>query len=189
MGTQSRYEMKVLLAVSALLGLAVATALAKYLTSEESMARQVEILLADVCPSTENPDDCVARLPDFWMQVGAVLWPGYYDPTADWMCATDDICGAPEFKKRLSLRDFTCEQCIGGIQDSIDQMLSEDFIAGIVEALSGDIFCDQSENAEECANVIAALIPVALPALAKAGAADTTTGPMICNSVMEGVCA
>ena len=107
--------MKVLLAVSALLGLAVATtpcedctaivtALAKYLTSEESMARQVEILLADVCPSTENPDDCVARLPDFWMQVGAVLWPGYYDPTAEWMCATDDICGAPEFKKRLSLK-------------------------------------------------------------------------------------
>merc|ERR1719412_2181622 len=68
------------------------------------MARQVEILLADVCPSTENPDDCVARLPDFWMQVGAVLWPGYYDPTAEWMCATDDICVRPSSRRGLVLR-------------------------------------------------------------------------------------
>ena len=109
------HKMKFLLSLSALLGLAAAssscedcthlvTTMATYLTSEESMARQVEVLLASVCPGTEDPDNCVAKLPEFWMAVGAVLWPGYYDPFAVWMCAKPDVCGAPEFKKRLSLK-------------------------------------------------------------------------------------
>merc|ERR1712224_202774 len=89
----------------------------------------------------------------------------------------------------LAVATTPCEDCTAIVTALAKYLTSEEFIAGIVEALSGDGFCGQSENPEECANVIAALIPVALPALANAGAADTTTGPMICNSVMEGVCA
>eukprot|EP00091_Calanus_sinicus_P019090 TRINITY_DN4631_c0_g1_i1.p1 TRINITY_DN4631_c0_g1~~TRINITY_DN4631_c0_g1_i1.p1 ORF type:complete len:105 (-),score=29.62 TRINITY_DN4631_c0_g1_i1:367-681(-) len=45
---------------------AVVNSMAAYLTTEESIAKQVDILLADVCPMDENPEDCIAELPDFW---------------------------------------------------------------------------------------------------------------------------
>ena len=64
----------------------VVSTIAGALTSEESVATQVEVLLAELCPTTEDPEGCVAGLPDFWAQIAAVLWPGYFNPTADWMC-------------------------------------------------------------------------------------------------------
>merc|ERR1719443_2795142 len=57
---------------------AVVNSMSAYLTSEESMQKQVDILLADVCPQVENSEECVEGLPDFWMQVAMVMWPGYY---------------------------------------------------------------------------------------------------------------
>ena len=91
--------MKLLVTILSLIGLAAATqeatceectavvtTLAKGLTSQDSVEEQVRILLADVCPQTEHPDDCLEKLPDFWGRLAAVMWPGYYDPPADWMC-------------------------------------------------------------------------------------------------------
>ena len=86
-------------------------------------------------------------------------------------------------------RDLTCEECLQGIQASVDQMLSEEFMAGIVEALSGESFCGTMEDPALCAKAIAQLIPAALPVLAEAGAADTTTGPRLCNNALGHVCA
>ena len=65
---------------------------------------QIELLLAEVCPGTEDPDNCVARLPEFWMAIGAMLWPGYYEPTAEWMCGNEETCPSSPAKLRLSLR-------------------------------------------------------------------------------------
>ena len=66
---------------------ALVNSMSAYLTSEESMQKQVDILLADVCPQVENSEECVEALPDFWMQVAMVMWPGYYNADAEWMCA------------------------------------------------------------------------------------------------------
>ena len=60
--------------------------MARYLTSDESVANQVEILLAEVCPQVDEADACVEGLPGFWKSIAAVLWPGYYDSSAEWMC-------------------------------------------------------------------------------------------------------
>ena len=188
--------MKVLLCLPALMAMAAATtpcedctnivnAVRDFLTSEPSMQRQVEVLLAEVCPGADNPDECVAGLPGFWAQIGAIMWPGYYEASAEWMCGTEEFCGAPS---RLP-RDFTCEDCLGGIKASVEQLLEPETVAAIVDALSGDILCGMAEDPAGCATAVAGLIPAALPALAKAGEADTVTGPMICNSAMEGVCA
>merc|ERR1711862_814739 len=62
------------------------------------------------------------------MGVAMVLWPGYYDPMGEWMCATEDICGAPGPKAKLAM---TCDECLGGIQASVEQMLSEEFMMGL----------------------------------------------------------
>ena len=56
----------------------------------ESMEQQVGILLSDICPQFENPEECQDNLPGFWSRVAGELWPGYFDPTADWMCG--DSC-------------------------------------------------------------------------------------------------
>ena len=100
--------MKFLIALSALMALASATSeatcedcqavvrtISNYLTGVESIDNQVEILLAEVCPRTEDPENCVEKLPAFWGLVAPVLWAGYYNADAEWMCANEDACGAP----------------------------------------------------------------------------------------------
>ena len=65
---------------------AVINSAAAYLTTEDSVNRQVEILVTGVCPQLDDADTCVANLPEFWGQIASVLWPGYFDPTAVHMC-------------------------------------------------------------------------------------------------------
>ena len=52
--------------------------------------------------------------------------------------------------------------------------------------LSGEGFCGQGENPEECANVISVLIPAALPILA--GNLDEARMEDICNAAQPGAC-
>ena len=101
--------MKFLIALSALWALASASSeatcedcqavvitLADLLTSPESIANQVQILIAEVCLTLEDPEECIERMEsDFWSKVAMVLWPGYFNADAEWMCATEDFCGAP----------------------------------------------------------------------------------------------
>merc|ERR1719305_1557341 len=80
---------------------AVVSTIAARLSSEESIAVQQGILVGGLCPTSEDPALCEASLPGFWANIAAILWPGYWDPSADWMCAPicattgEDRC--PEF--------------------------------------------------------------------------------------------
>ena len=69
---------------------------------------------------------------------------------------------------------------------AISQLLSEEFIGGIVDALSGEGFCGMEEDPEMCAKVIQDLIPVALPTLA--GSLDDERQEMICNLAIPDTC-
>merc|ERR1719232_2434295 len=77
---------------------AVVNSMSAYLTSEESMQKQV----------------------DFLMQVAMVMWPGYYNADAEWMCAP--LC---------KVREITCEECFEGLQKGVEQLLQEETIAAI----------------------------------------------------------
>ena len=103
--------MRFLITLSSLLALASATSegtcedcqavvgtVATYLTSDVSLANQIDILLAEVCPTAEDPDECVDGLPEFWAKIAMIMWPGYWNADAEWMCATEDLCGAPQIK-------------------------------------------------------------------------------------------
>merc|ERR1712212_164760 len=169
----SVFRMKIFYALAALLTISIAA----YLTSEESVGKQVDILLADVCPQVENADECVEGLPDFWAQIAQVMWPGYYNPEADWMCAF--LCSEVE------VRDISCEECFQGIQNGVDQLLLPETIQAIVDALSGD-FCAATEEPDRCADAIAVLIPLALPALT--ANPDQEVGAMICNNAIPDLC-
>jgi len=185
--------MKLLVSLSSLLALvsatsntrcedchAVVSTLSTYLTSTESLANQVDILLAEVCPGADDPEECVDGLPGFWQGIAMILWPGYWDPEAEWMCNTEDICPS-------QIRDMTCQDCFDGIKAGIEQLLLPSTITGIIEALSGDVFCGTFDNSEECASIIEALIPVALPALAGSGGSEENL-TAICNMAVPDTC-
>merc|ERR1712172_183051 len=94
---------------------AVVSTIAARLSSEESIAAQQGILVGGLCPTAEDVAGCEASLPGFWAAIAELLRPGYWDPTADWMCAPS--CAAPEDTV------MTCDDCTMGIQMAIDQLL------------------------------------------------------------------
>merc|ERR1711872_1135179 len=152
MGTQTRKppescqlssSMKVFFFSSVLLGLAIADScsdctsvvnvLRARLTSEESIVQQGDILVGGICPSIEDPTDCEANLPGFWAGIATLLWPEYWNPEADWMCAP--TCAAPE------QTNMTCDDCKTGIHAAIDQLLEEHTLDLIVDGLANGDFC------------------------------------------------
>merc|ERR1719367_1668342 len=153
--------MKVLILTSAMLALAasdscsdctaVVSHIAGRLSTPESLAAQGEILVGELCP-------------------------GYWDPTADWMCA--DICAAPEDTT------MTCDDCKMGIQAAIDQLLSEAAMDAIVEAIA-PIIC-QDNPTEECPAAVDVIIRQGLPTLVAAGS-DGDFG-QACNGAVDGTC-
>merc|ERR1712037_711427 len=108
---------------------------------------------------------CEENLPEFWSLVAAVLWPGYWDPTADWMCA--GTCEAPEDVS------MTCDDCKMGIQD------------GIVEGVSAEV-CKENPT-EECPMFVEGVLRQGLPLLA--AAADDAGFTQACNAAVENTCA
>merc|ERR1712223_1794819 len=185
MGTQYS-TMKVLILTSAMLALAasdscsdctaVVSHIAGRLSTPESLAAQGEILVGELCPGAPDPEACVSGLPGLWNQIAAILWPGYWDPTAEWMCA--EICAAPEDTT------MTCDDCKMGIQAAIDQLLEPDTLDAIVENLAPEICKDNPT--EECPAAVDAIIRQGLPLLAAAG--DATAFGEACNAAVAGTC-
>merc|ERR1712212_1061578 len=160
---------------------ALVSTMGKYLSSEESIAKQVEILLAGVCPGASDPEACMEGLPAFWEKVAMMLWPGYYNPEEEFMCMQEGLCGAPGSREAM-----TCDECLDGVKATIDQLLSEEFVSGIVSWLSGEEFCGMDEDPEMCANIIAELIPAALPTLAANFDPEGTKD--LCNMAVADTC-
>ena len=83
---------------------------------------------------------------------------------------------------------MTCDQCVGGIIYSLNQLCSEEFVIDIAEWLSGEEFCGLEEDPEMCAAIIEQLIPAALPVLA-AGYKEGLLGLMIiCEMAVPDTC-
>merc|ERR1711974_582328 len=146
MGQSSAMKVFIFSAVLALAAADTCTAVVNFiaarLTTEESIAAQSAVLVGGLCPTTEDPAACEAGLPGFWASIAAILWPAYYDPSAEWMCAP--LCAAPEDTV------MTCDDCKNGIQFLIDQLLSPETMDAIVDNLANGDFCMDSEDAERC---------------------------------------
>ena len=75
---------------------ALVSAISGYLTSKPGLDRQVEVLLSKACPKMSSPDECREHIPKVWPKLAGQLWPGYYNPSAEWMCGKEDFCGGPD---------------------------------------------------------------------------------------------
>jgi hypothetical protein len=155
---------------------AVVSTIQARLMSEESLAAQGAIMVGGICPGAEDVAACEAGLPGLWNQIAALLWPGYWDPTADWMCA--DSCANPEDVT------MTCDDCKMGIQAAIDQLLEPDTIDAAVEFIAPEICKDNPT--EECPVAVDAIIRNGLPLLA--AASDAQGFAQACNAAVEGTC-
>merc|ERR550525_1603615 len=155
---------------------AVVSTIAARLSSEESIAAQQGILVGGLCPTAEDVAGCEANLPGFWAGIAAILWPGYWDPSAEWQCGP--ICEAPEDTV------MTCDECKMGLQADIDQLLATETLDAIVEILSGD-FC-ASTGDDRCPEFVDVVIRQGLPMLAAAGADGDFSEA--CNAAVEGTC-
>merc|ERR1712116_69736 len=185
MGTQYS-TMKVLIITSAMLALAasdscsdctaVVSHIADRLSTPESLAAQGEILVGELCPGAPDPEACVSGLPGLWNQIAALLWPGYWDPSAEWMCGP--ICAAPQDTT------MTCDDCKMGIQAAIDQLLEPDVLDAIVGEITPAI-CEGNPT-EQCPAAVDGVIRQGLPMLAAAG--DDSNFGQACNAAVEGTC-
>merc|ERR1719348_690507 len=163
--------MKAFIFSSALLALAVAdtcsdctavvSTIAARLSSEESIAAQQGILVGGLCPGAEDPAECEAALPGLWAGIAALLWPGYWDPSAEWMCAP--ICAAPEDTI------MTCDDCQAGVLAAIDQLLAPETLDRIVDILANGDFCAAFGD-ERCPAAVDVVIRQGLPILTEASA-------------------
>merc|ERR1712212_926969 len=156
---------------------AVVSTIAARLVSEESIAAQQEILVNGLCTGGVDEEECKVELPGFWAAIAAVLWPGYWDPKADWMCAS--TCEAPQDV------DMTCDDCKMGIQAAIDQLLAPETLDTIVNYLANGDFCANSGD-DRCPDIVFTLISIGLPMIAEAS--DATGFAQACNAAVEGPC-
>merc|ERR1712083_1278594 len=144
--------MKTIIALSFLLAFATAdtctdctalvSAIGAHLVSEHSLAEQGEIMVNGLCPQAENVAECEEQLPNFWESIALVLWPAYYAPEADWMCA--GICKAPEDHA------MTCDECLAGIMKSQEQLLNPKTIDYLVEQLTPVICASVDDDRCPC---------------------------------------
>merc|ERR1711887_140581 len=131
------------------------------LTSEESLAEQVAILTASLCPTAPDPATCETELPRAWPLIGQALFPEFLQGAV--ICADTGICSM--------FKEITCEDCQAGVQYIIGLMNDPDQQASAIEFLSGDAFC---------ADIMKELIPAAMAVL---GGAFNETQDDICQDV------
>merc|ERR1712107_833447 len=146
-------------------------------TSVEDINYQQDVLVAALCPRSEDPAECEASPPDFWRAIALRLWPGYYDPEAEWMCA-------PPFQDPQD-HILTCEECVQGLKASIDQLADPRSIDVIVERFLKSDCCFTIPD-ERCPQFLEAVLREGIPVLAETS--NPEEYPPFCEAVLPGTC-
>merc|ERR1712061_321241 len=156
---------------------ALVNAIRAYTTSDEDITYQQGILVGALCPSAEDPAQCESSLPDFWKAIALRLWPAYYDPEAEWMCA--DTCADPQD------HSLTCDECCNGILETFNQLADPRTIDIVVERFLASDFCSTIPD-DRCPEFLEAVLRQGIPALV--GSSNPDEYPQFCNFVLPGTC-
>eukprot|EP00091_Calanus_sinicus_P001104 TRINITY_DN11047_c0_g1_i6.p1 TRINITY_DN11047_c0_g1~~TRINITY_DN11047_c0_g1_i6.p1 ORF type:complete len:110 (-),score=32.77 TRINITY_DN11047_c0_g1_i6:202-531(-) len=90
--------------------------------------------------------------------MAAVLYPNLMDPQD--LCSEAAVCDIA--------KDWTCEDCVGGIEFAAGYFESEASIQDGIDLLSGESFCGAPGATEDCAEQMANWLPIAIPILSAA---------------------
>ena len=108
-----------------------------------------------------------------WPEIARAMYPVYLEGAS--------VCGQI---MGCQLRDWTCDECTGGLA-AIGAIIADPAtIADVTTFLQGDAFCGQHADQASCPDDVGRLMPLAMPILA---AVLTETAPEICQDI-NGVC-
>jgi len=127
-----------------------------YLMSAESIAEQIEIITANVCPGTSDPARCETGIRANWEAIAMAMYPVFLN--------ADDLCiklGACALKSLVALP--TCDECTGSVAAISGMISMPDTINEVVAFLQGDAFC---MGEAECVADVAEGMPLIMPVLA-----------------------
>jgi len=131
----------------------------EYLMSADSIAEQIEIIVANVCPGAEDPVGCEAGMRTWWEGIAMAMFPVFLEPNQVCMdlgaCMIKSLTGEP-----------TCEECTGNIAKVAALIGSEEKIAEVIAFLNGDGFCGASPDPATCVTAIEGTMPYVMPVLA-----------------------
>jgi hypothetical protein len=138
-------------------------------TEEGSLDAQTEILMAEMCPQTPDPETCVENLPWFWPALGKVILSEHWK----YICA-DMVCDGlptipPGSNFDATIQSFlpSCEECTERINISADYLGAEETIVAWVDGLVNSEWCAYivPDNPEGCKEGVKHVLPLALPVL------------------------
>merc|ERR1739838_118932 len=139
-----------------------AAALVTHILSDESIAEQVAILKAVVCPQLDDAEGCEASLDMWFGDMASCIYNHFI--------LEGDVCSRLGFCKKAAIftpRDWTCEECTDVLARTAAFMSEEETIAMGVEYLQGDCFCGADGHTADCPDLVAAVVPLAMPVLAQ----------------------
>ena len=173
-----------------------AAKLADHLLSEHSIEEQMQILKEVVCPQVHSlatrskskylhlqlpaDVDCEGIL-DMWFADMASCIYNHFILEQD-VCSLLGICS----KFRSIVGEWTCEECADILARTAEYMAREETIAEGVSYLQGECFCGQPGHSDQCQDLVATVIPMAMPVLAGA-LTDADEVSHLCQDI-AGVC-
>merc|ERR1712096_58212 len=149
------------------------------LLSEESLAEQGAILKAIVCPQLDDAASCEAAIDMWFGDMASCIYNHFI--------LEGDVCSRLGLCKKAAIftpRDWTCEECTDVLARTAAFMSEEETIAMGVEYLQGDCFCGADGHTADCADLVSAVVPLAMPVLAQTLVEQTVE---LCQEVV-GVC-
>jgi len=145
--------------------------LGKFSSSPESIEYEAGLLTAEICPQSENVDECVERLPAFWGALAVIILPELYSHVCnDIPC--DDQSPVPS---AIQPRIPTCDECTSRVNMATDHLGHDAAIEYWITSIGESEFCpefvaehDGWATVEKCQEVLPKFLPLALKFLAKA---------------------
>ena len=100
-------------------------AAAAFLSTEEGITTQTQILVTDTCPEHPDPDYCGEHMPEWWGAIGPIVWHEHFE----YIC--DDL-DCPEHNHTMKATVPSCEACTGRVNGASDALAWEETITAWV---------------------------------------------------------
>merc|ERR1711955_42544 len=156
---------------------AAAAGLLERLTSPESIAEQMAILISQVCPQAADAAACEEGLTMWWSDMAMCLYPAFIP--GDNPCGLLGLC-----KVKSVLGDWTCDDCTDIMTRVAEFMKKDETIAQGITVLEGECFCGAEGHTAACPALVESL---AAPVMQVLSAVLMETTPELCQDIV-GVC-
>merc|ERR1712029_538436 len=90
------------------------------LTGEQSLVEQMDLLKTLGCGVMESPEECNDLVDTWWPVMASILYPSLIVP--------QDLCAMAGSCTEDNLKDWTCEDCLGGVVMAAGYFESEESI-------------------------------------------------------------